>query len=80
MEVPVRANRVVPGLLLPIFLTAANCAAPQHREKIPEALTNKVRSHPLSARDQPIAVGTPAPPVPGLAAVPTAIVFYRGHW
>lgn len=84
MEVPLRAHRVLPLLLLSLQLTAqlsaSARAAPLVREKIPDELSAKVRSKKLAALDQPIAVGTAAPRVPGLTRAPTAIIFYRGHW
>lgn len=55
-------------------------AAPAAREQIPDALSAKVRKTKLLAQGTPLAVGATAPRFAGLNQVPTAIVFYRGHW
>ena len=52
-----------------------------HREDIPEALSNQVRTGKVTAKDKPITVGEAAPKVEGLPAQrPLPVVFYRRHW
>ena len=75
-----RTYRSVPALLFCLLLPLAAAAAPAAREQIPDALSAKVRSKKLVGRDTPLTVGAPAPRFAGLTRVPTAIVFYRGHW
>lgn len=68
------------AVLFSLLLPLPAPAAPAAREQIPEALSAKVRAKKLVARDQPLAVGAVAPRFAALSRVPTAIVFYRGHW
>ncbi|HRI49173.1 MAG TPA: hypothetical protein PLW65_03250 [Pseudomonadota bacterium] len=75
-----RTYRSLPAVLFCLLLPLAAAAAPPAREQIPDALSAKVRKNKLLARDTPLAVGATAPRFAALTRVPTAIVFYRGHW
>jgi hypothetical protein len=80
LEVHLRPYLSMSAVLFSLLLPLQAPAAPAAREQIPEALSAKVRAKKLVARDQPLAVGAVAPRFAALSRVPTAIVFYRGHW